>query len=148
MGNTFRILSSILVGVVVAWTVAFVLANLLQCIPISANWTSWTGHGYCVNLWRLYLAQAWSDVLTDRKRSFSCTIQFPQLREHKLTDLVVLILSLPIPCVWVPSRVFKTAAKCLIDLGSPNGCEVQDCCDRSFPCRNTVSLLAEINLAS
>lgn len=67
MGNTFRILSSILVGVVVAWTVDFVLANLLQCIPISANWTSWTGDGCFVNLWQLYLAQAWSDVLTDRK---------------------------------------------------------------------------------
>jgi hypothetical protein len=50
----------------------------------------------------------------------------------KLTGLVVLILSLPIPYVWVRSRVFKTAAKCLIALGSPNGCEVQDCGDRSL----------------
>ena len=49
------------------WTVAFFLANLLQCVPVSTNWH---GYGYtpenCFNTDAMYEAQAWSDVLTDR----------------------------------------------------------------------------------
>ena len=52
--------------VVNVWTVAFFLSNLLQCIPISVNWTGWGGAANsCVDTNTMFLAQAWSDVVTD-----------------------------------------------------------------------------------
>ncbi|CAF9930843.1 hypothetical protein IMSHALPRED_008293 [Imshaugia aleurites] len=60
------------------WTVAFFCTNLLQCIPISVNWTGWgAAVDSCINTNTMFLAQAWSDVVTD-----------------------VMILSLPLPCIW------------------------------------------------
>ncbi|KAF6223902.1 hypothetical protein HO173_013065 [Letharia columbiana] len=43
-----------MVVLVTVWTVAFFFTNLLQCFPISTN--------------EMFLAQAWSDVITDGNR--------------------------------------------------------------------------------
>lgn len=60
------------------WTVAFFFANLFQCWPL---WIDWTNFGFnyanCINTNLMYLAQAWSDFLTD-----------------------FMILLLPLPCIW------------------------------------------------
>ena len=55
-----------MVVVVNLWTVAFFFANLLQCYPISVNWTGWgAALNSCINTNAMFLAQAWSDVITD-----------------------------------------------------------------------------------
>ncbi|CAD6584913.1 MAG: hypothetical protein ASARMPREDX12_001790 [Alectoria sarmentosa] len=68
-----------MIAVVLIWTVAFFFANLFQCWPL---WIDWTGFGStvdnCIDTNAMYLAQAWSDVLTD-----------------------LIILTLPLPCIWI-----------------------------------------------
>ena len=55
-----------MVVLVSIWTVAFFIANVLQCFPISVNWTGWGASAdSCINTNAMFLAQAWSDVLTD-----------------------------------------------------------------------------------
>lgn len=67
-----------MIGLTVTWTVVFFFCNLLQCWPISVNWTGFgAATEQCIDTNKMYLAQAYSDVLLD-----------------------VLILSLPVPCVW------------------------------------------------
>ncbi|KAF6228827.1 hypothetical protein HO133_006938 [Letharia lupina] len=54
---------------VTVWTVAFFFTNLLQCFPISVNWTGWgAAVDSCINTNEMFLAQAWSDVITDGNR--------------------------------------------------------------------------------
>lgn len=55
-----------MIVVVNIWTIAFFLSNLLQCLPISVNWTDWgASFDQCVDTNAIILAQAWSDVITD-----------------------------------------------------------------------------------
>ncbi|KAL2058302.1 hypothetical protein ABVK25_001028 [Lepraria finkii] len=76
--NVFAKISWTMIGIVIAWICAFFIANLLQCWPIAANWDFTASEATnCVHTTRMYLGQAWSDVFTD-----------------------VIILSMPIPCVW------------------------------------------------
>lgn len=86
-----------MIGVVVVWTLGFFFANLFQCWPL---WIDWTKFGFtyqnCINTNAMYLAQAWSDVLTD-----------------------LIILTLPLPCIWVmqlPAR-HKAAVSGMFLLG-------------------------------
>lgn len=86
-----------MIGVVVVWTLGFFFANLFQCWPL---WIDWTNFGFtyqnCINTNAMYLAQAWSDVLTD-----------------------LIILTLPLPCIWVmqlPAR-HKAAVSGMFLLG-------------------------------
>ncbi|KAI4127646.1 MAG: hypothetical protein LQ338_003094 [Usnochroma carphineum] len=55
-----------MVGIDFIWIVGFFFSNLLQCYPISVNWTG-IGNidGYCVNTNMLVYAQSWSDIATD-----------------------------------------------------------------------------------
>ena len=84
-GNTFNVAVWSMIAIVSVWTIAFFFSNLLQCYPIWVNWESSGGLiDYCINTNMMYLAQAWTDVLTD-----------------------TMILSLPIPCIWalqMPAR--------------------------------------------
>lgn len=84
-GNTFNTAVWTMISIVGVWFVAFFFANLLQCYPISLNWkASGAQVNSCINTNVMYLAQAWTDVITD-----------------------VMILSLPIPCIWalqMPAR--------------------------------------------
>ena len=79
--------SWVMIGLTITWTVAFFAANLLQCLPIYENWNSLgAAPGTCIRTTMMYLAQAWSDVFTD-----------------------VMILSMPLP--WV-SDLFSTPNLC------------------------------------
>lgn len=67
-----------MIAVVLVWTVAFFFANLFQCWPL---WVDWTGFGStvdnCINTSIMYLAQAWSDVLTDCKKCLASGLASP-----------------------------------------------------------------------
>lgn len=53
-----------MIGLTFVWTVAFFFAELLQCIPLSVNWTgSGNQAAQCINVKMLFFAQAWSDVV-------------------------------------------------------------------------------------
>lgn len=84
-GNTFNVAVWTMITIIGVWSVAFFFANLLQCYPISLNWeASGAQADSCIQTNTMYLAQAWTDVLTD-----------------------IMILSLPIPCIWalqMPAR--------------------------------------------
>ena len=84
-GNTFNAAVWTMIGIVFVWTVSFFFANLLQCYPIWINWNaSGAQADQCIKTNAMYLAQAWTDVLTD-----------------------IMILSLPVPCIWalqMPAR--------------------------------------------
>ena len=100
------------------WMIAIFAANLLQCLPISADWSSIVDNsqGTCIKTDVMFLAQAWSDVLID-----------------------VVILSMPMTCVrelsFAPNKGWIRS-----DLGT------SDCSNAGvFPCpyisaRNIVSL--------
>ena len=82
-----------MIAVVLIWTISFFFANLFQCWPL---WVDWTGfgaaEGYCINTNMMYLAQAWSDVLTDCKKCLGSKF-------FSSNFLIVIILTLPLPCV-------------------------------------------------
>lgn len=84
-----------MVGVDFLWTVGFFFSNLLQCVPISANWH---GFGYnpnfCINANVMTVAQAWSDIATN-----GITLPLDTIFHHVADMCTVLILSLPIPSV-------------------------------------------------
>ena len=55
-----------MIGLVFLWTVGFLFADMFQCIPISVNWTDWGyEEGKCIDVNRMMIAQAWSDVATN-----------------------------------------------------------------------------------
>lgn len=67
-----------MIAVTIVWTVAFLFANMFQCWPFWINWTAFGAtKENCININTMFRAQAYSDVFTD-----------------------VLILSLPLPCIW------------------------------------------------
>lgn len=67
-GPLFTIAVWSMIVVVVVWTVAFFLCNMLQCYPISENWTALGGsENTCINENMMYLGQAFSDAITDGK---------------------------------------------------------------------------------
>ena len=73
-----------MITVVVTWTVAFFFANMLQCYPISENWTGSGGtDATCIDENMMYVGQAFSDAIID-----------------------LIILAMPIPCVSFPSNSF------------------------------------------
>lgn len=84
-GDTFNTAVWTMISMIGVWSVAFFFANLLQCYPIWYNWeASGAQANSCIQTNTMYLAQAWTDVLTD-----------------------IIILSLPIPCIWalqMPAR--------------------------------------------
>lgn len=77
-GELFRRALWVMFAIVAMWTIGFFFSNLLQCWPISTNW-DYSGFvtSKCIDTNMMYLAQAWSDVITD-----------------------VMILSMPAPCIW------------------------------------------------
>ena len=95
-GNVFVIASWTMTTVSSIWTVAFLFANLFQCWPIWINWTRFgSTEDNCMDTNMMYLAQAWSDVLIDRKyRSHTLLLRPSNMQK-------VIILSLPPPCVSI-----------------------------------------------
>ena len=71
-----------MIVVVITWTVAFFLTNLLQCFPISVNWTGWgAAFDSCINTNAMFLAQAWSDMIIDGNR-------FPIYHGKRVSDML------------------------------------------------------------
>ena len=55
-----------MIGLIIIWTIAFFLAYLLQCLPISESWNSLhPAPGHCIDGSMMYQAEAWSDIFTD-----------------------------------------------------------------------------------
>jgi len=77
-GPTFNRVIWTVIVIIILWTIAFFLVNLLECLPIPLNWVG-NGDlaGHCINETSMYIGQAYSDVFTD-----------------------ILILSLPLPMIW------------------------------------------------
>ncbi len=92
------------IAIVCSWTIGFFFANLLECYPVSINWAVPGSQNYdsCIDTSMMMLAQYYSDTFTDRKS------QAPQrIFKGMLTQVEVVILSLPIPCIWamtMPAR--------------------------------------------
>lgn len=76
-GKVFQALIWTMIVISSVWTIGFFFSQLLQCFPLSVNWTKYgSTTAQCIEVNQMILAQAWSDVFTD-----------------------VVILALPIPCV-------------------------------------------------
>ena len=85
-----------MITIIVVWTVAFFFANMLQCYPISENWTGLGGTAdTCIDENMMYVGQAFSDAITD-----------------------LIILAMPIPCVSFPTYSRQTVTDCYLDLGT------------------------------
>ncbi|KAK4561382.1 hypothetical protein LTR86_004699 [Recurvomyces mirabilis] len=63
----FRILCLTVIGVMLTYTIAFIIALALQCRPISFTWTQWDGEheGKCVNLEAQVYAGAIGNIFWD-----------------------------------------------------------------------------------
>ena len=125
-----------MISVVIVWTVAFFFSNLFQCWPLWVNWTDWgSTPNNCINTNVMYLAQAWSDVLTDGKT-------FPHSSIIGFNLGTVIILTLPLPCVGLSASVTLISANVLIDLGNATARKAQDCRERHVPSWWAVSCAA------
>jgi len=50
------------------WTVAFLFANMFECVPISESWKNAPGLGtnpHCIHAVSMYMAQVYTDVIMD-----------------------------------------------------------------------------------
>ena len=122
-----------MIAVVLVWTIAFFFANLFQCWPLWINWFEFGAtFENCINTNVMYLAQAWSDVLTDCKK---CLVSKFQLSNHR----TVIILTLPLPCVGNHSLITQVFANLNPDLGDAVACKAQGGCKRNVPSRRLVS---------
>lgn len=80
----FRIINDIMVGVIVAWTLAFFFADIFNCgADVSANWdpkAKETAH--CINLFILLLVFAVTDVVTDMAILW---MPYPQIKKLQMS---------------------------------------------------------------
>jgi hypothetical protein len=76
---TFRKVVDVFIGILIAWLIAFELATLFQCTPISTIWTRFEyEYGpYCIQVVPYYYTISVTDTLTD-----------------------VIIMILPLPIIW------------------------------------------------
>ena len=76
--KTFKTINNIVIGVNIAWGLAFVFALAFQCKPPSNFWTKFELEytAYCVDVQSLYLASGISDLILD-----------------------IIVISLPIPLI-------------------------------------------------
>ena len=82
-GSLFVAIVWTMITIVVIWIVGFFFTNMLQCYPISENWTGLGGTAdACIHENMMYIGQAVSDAITD-----------------------LMILVIPIPCVSTPEVV-------------------------------------------
>lgn len=66
-GKAFRIVSWVTQAILFASLVTFVVADFLQCQPLSFFWTYWDGQheGKCVDLIALAKANAWINIVLE-----------------------------------------------------------------------------------
>ena len=109
-----------MITITVIWTVTFFFANMLQCYPISENWTGLGGTtDTCINENMMYVGQAFSDAITD-----------------------LIILVMPIPCVSFPAHSLHIQADCHEDLGTSAASETKSRREWHVFTRNTVSFFS------
>ena len=122
-----------MIAIVLVWTVGFFFANLFQCWPLWVNWTAFgSSEEQCIDINVMFLAQAWSDVLTDCKQCL--TSRLPSSNNG-----TVIILTLPLPCVGSLSSLTSMSADSNLDLGNAIARKAQDCRERHVPSRRPVS---------
>lgn len=97
-GEVFAQVTNAMFAIIFFWTVGFFFSNLLQCWPISINWNAYGGTApdRCISETKMYLGQAYSDVLTD-----------------------LMIIAMPLPCIWamqLPVR-HRIGVSCIFLLG-------------------------------
>lgn len=111
-----------MITIVVTWTVAFFFANMLQCYPLSENWTGSGGTAdTCIDENMMYVGQAFSDAIT---------------------DLIILIM--PIPCVRSPTHSLPIKTDRHLDLGTSAASETESRREWHVFTRNTVSFFPHI----
>lgn len=123
-----------MIGLMVAWTIAFFFANLFQCVPIWENWVNYNSTtDTCIDELSMYLGQAYSDVISDGKL---CVESF-----GSQTDSVglVIILSLPIPKVGCLQTIEFAPLRRESDMDAPNANKTQSCSEWDLSSRNIVS---------
>ena len=68
VGRAFNIITYIMIGIMIAWTVAFLFANMFECWPIEESWKNAPGLGtntHCIATIPMYMAQVYTDVIMD-----------------------------------------------------------------------------------
>lgn len=64
-----------MVGIDFLWTVGFFFSHVLQCYPISVNWTNLGNiEGKCLNTNLMYMFMGWSDVATNGELSLIASV--------------------------------------------------------------------------
>ncbi|KAK3178291.1 hypothetical protein OEA41_000424 [Lepraria neglecta] len=56
VGKVFSITVWTMIGIVIVWTISFFFANLLQCLPITVDWTGWASTG-CIETTKIPAAE-------------------------------------------------------------------------------------------
>ena len=67
-GDTFNKVTYGLLALVLGWTIAFLFANMLECVPIDQSWVAAPGQGgnpHCIHAIAMYFSQVYSDVILD-----------------------------------------------------------------------------------
>lgn len=67
-GKIFDFLTYTLIVLVTGWTISFLFANMLECLPISESWKNAPGLGtnpHCIKAVPMYLSQVYIDVVLD-----------------------------------------------------------------------------------
>lgn len=122
-----------MIAVVVVWTVAFFISNMLQCIPLSLNWTGLGGNNYqCIDKNMMYLGQAFSDVITDGEYLAGSFDAVLRLDSYDPLDAAALRK-------LYTSTMLEIAADGSTVLGPSNVDEAQGRCLWRFPFGSTVS---------
>ena len=75
--RSFRITTSGIIAMILAWAIAIILVGIFQCNPISTAWSPSVPTGHCIN-----------------QLAFLLGVQYPNI----VFDFVILIL--PIPVIW------------------------------------------------
>ena len=118
-GTVFLAFVWTMIIIIVIWTVGFFFASMLQCYPISENWTGLGGTvETCIDENMMYLGQAFSD---------------------SITDLIILIMPIPYvnSHVYYISTLTLTATK---GLGTSAASKTEGRREWHVLVRNTVSL--------
>ena len=62
----FQALLWVMIALTIVWIIGFFFSQLLQCIPFSVNFSKYGNlPGQCIDVNRMMIAQAWSDVVTN-----------------------------------------------------------------------------------
>ena len=91
-----------MIGINFLWTVGFFFSNLLQCYPISVNWSGFGyAEGKCIDVNLFSKIQTFTDIGMNGEIPF----QFLGWRLGSKQS-TVFIIALPLPCVSLASDMY------------------------------------------